>query len=986
MSKYIYFYLFFFFIIINFSYITKANGEEDSEVKNNRKLTDIIYRKDEEVSVYSLRLERYILAEALLVYTDFDSAQVLIPFNVFLSSIEFPIEFDISNNTASGWFVSENQTFQLDLNTGLVKVNGIKKTITAKNVELHEDDLYVDIKTLEKWFPIILENNTNEQIINVEPILPIPMQIRIEKEQKRKKISSGQRKENINVYYEEPPFFSWPSINFNTQNSYSDGDFKLQSTLLASGLFAKQHSRLRVNNSPDKTLVKFTLEDKNTENDLFGLMGTEYALGDINTYSIPLVSNGVSGRGLYYSTSPFSAQNSIQSGQAELRGELPVGYEVDLLQNGQLIGFQDTQNEQGEYLFIANVRPGINIFEFIFYGPQGQRFTKEEKYFIPVKSIGDGDFGTKINIVQANTNLFDNEDNKGNERIEIQGEYGINYTSTLYGALINYEAEKVRKSHGVLRFSHSVSGVRTDYSFAFGDQQDYGLGLRLQGINYGLNWDFEYQNIEKLESEYKNQLSSGFDISEKIMAGVSGIIPVTGNIPFYLNFEGLFASGKYKNIIDLNISKPLRNYRVTTKFLYKTQGDKDDFLEADTQFYASFNNFNIRGGGTFNVLPKTELQSIDLAANYLLNSNDNLNLNYHYNENDQKISTGYSHSFDYFSVGLSSSYSLASGFNFNLNFNFSLGVNPITNDVFVTSENLVGQGGIVAHVYLDKNENGLLNKRENKIEGVRFVGDYLFEQGSTDVNGIHYFYGVKTYSQLKLEPDPTSLGDISLYSNIAHSDYTVKPSQLLHIDFPVVRKGEVDGQVYKQVRGDRRAGESIEFNLVSWRTGSIVAEIKSEYDGFILFKNVPEDKYFFEAKASQIESLQLCQPVRRQIIIDENNAFVSVDPIYIFERNPIGNVDVLFWKGNDHNQGLAHWEKMKTIVNKVIFSRKENAFSYLRNTTENQWELVFDNVTLKDAKKYCVQLKSNNLQCDIITTESDNCPSQVINLKQVKPV
>lgn len=969
----------FFIVAILFNF--NANSKE---ITKDKRLTDVVYRKDEDLAVYNLKLDRILLENAMLVYNDYDSEQVLLPFNVFMSAIEFPIEFDAVSKTASGWFISENQTFYLDLTKEIVTVKGDKNALTSEQVELHDDDLYVDIKQLEAWFPILLENDPNEQVINIEPILPIPIQVRIEKEEKRQKISSNKKKEDNYIHYEPPSFITFPSFNLSAQNDFTSREGNPQISLLASGLFAKQHSRLRVNHSPKKTSVKFTLEDKNTENDLFGLMGTEYALGDINTASIPLISAGNAGRGLFYSTLPFSANNSIQSGQVELIGELPIGYEIDLAQNGQLIGFQENQNENGEYSFIVNVQPGMNIFELTFYGSQGQKYTKTEKYYIPVNSIGEGKFGTKFNVIQENTNLFAENDDVGATRIELQTEYGLNSMSALYAALVSYEVDEKRENYSLFRLTNSLLGIRTDYSVVVSDDMDYGAGLRLQGIHYGINWNIDFQNVDNLQSEYKKQLSAGFDVKNVVKGGLSGVLPLTTSVPFYLTYEGLFSSREKRNKVNLNITKPFTYMRFTTNFAYKKQTYKDDYLEANIKFVTGYNQFNFRGGSSFDLLPDYKFRVANLTASYLISKKYNINLDYKHSPDEDSVSLGYGQTFEDFSFGFNSAYGSKSGFSASLNVNVNFGYNPLTENLFMTSDTLAEHGAIVSNVFFDENDNSKFDKNEQKLSNIKFIGNNsFFKNKKTDDNGKVYFHGVSTFSRLKLKLDPTSFDDISLYSKNKHIDYSVKPSQLLFVDFPVVFRGEIDGQVFKYTRGEDRAGESIEFELVQWRTGAVINEVKSQYDGFILFKDVPSDRYVVRAKQSQVEDLNLCEPDLSEVILNRDNPFASLITTYIFENNEPNKVDVVFWEGKNIQYGYKQWQKIMPMLTNTVFSRSENAFSYLRRYQQSDWELIFDNIQIDDAKRYCRVLKENNIYCNIRHTEKRMCPKEVLLLEQI---
>lgn len=971
------------FFIVILSYIFDANGEEKNVVED---LTKVIYRNEEDLSVYRLQLDRMVLNSAILVYNNYDSGQIVIPLNEFLTAIEFPITFDLDSKTASGWFISENQEFELNLSEKFVSVKGKRTALTLNQVELHEDDLYVELKQLEAWFPILLENDLNEQSIRVKPILPIPIQIRMEKEAKREKISIGNKRKQKSIYSESPSLFSVPQADLSIQSSFTNGDFKEKYSLSASGLVLKQHTRFRVHQTSELSNIKLTIEDKNTDNDLFGLMGTEYAMGDINTFTVPLISNGKSGRGIFYSTMPFSAGNSVQSGQVELIGELPVGYEVDIIQNGQLIGFQDTQNENGEYEFVANARPGLNIFELIFYGPQGQKFTKTEKFFIPTNFIGSNALGTKFSFIQENTDLFNDSDDIGNGRLILQTEYGIDSMTGFYGAFVSYKDSAERKNYGLVRYSRSFMGARSDFSFVAGEIDDYALGMRFQGSLNGLSWNFELQHLEKLKSEYKKNLSGGFDIKQALKSGISGILPYTVNMPFYINYEGYYSPDKYRNKVNFNVTKPFRFIRVSSNTTYINQNNNKNSSNTQFQFSTSWKNVNLRGSTSLNLVPEFKFNMASINVRYSINDKYNLNSSYQINGvNKSNFSLGYSQTFKHFSLGFSSAYDQGSGLSASLNFSMGLGYNSLNKNTFVTSKKLVNTSSAITNVYYDKNDNNKYDEEEEKLSNVKFIGSNksLVDRESDD-NGNIFLYGVSPYSRIKLQIDPTTLDDISLYSLNENFDYRMKPSQLMYIDFPISFRGEIDGQINEYKNGRERAGESIELDLVSWRTGKVVANKKSQYDGFVLFESVPADKYYLKVNKAFIKRVNLCEPRAEQLVVDNDNPFVSFSTKNIFKKNKLEHGDIVFWEGKDIKTGLDYWEKIKSVLSSIVFSRDENAFSYLKTYDGENWELAFDNINKKNSDRYCQSLKKNNLRCSIRYTDPKYCPVDVILLEQIK--
>ena len=65
------------------------------------------------------------------------------------------------------------------------------------------------------------------------------------------------------------------------------------------------------------------------------LKATHFALGDISTFSTPLVSQSVAGRGALVTNRPIERPDNFD--RTSFRGELPSGWDAELYRNDQLL-------------------------------------------------------------------------------------------------------------------------------------------------------------------------------------------------------------------------------------------------------------------------------------------------------------------------------------------------------------------------------------------------------------------------------------------------------------------------------------------------------------------------------------------------------------------------------------------------------------------------------------------------------------------------
>jgi len=97
---------------------------------------------DDNLVVLSVEYKNHILNNGLVSFGN--SEKLYLPLAGISGTLDFKINVDTSNGTASGWFISEDRKFSLDLAKMQVVSDGRKMTIPTGGVEHLEDDFFVD--------------------------------------------------------------------------------------------------------------------------------------------------------------------------------------------------------------------------------------------------------------------------------------------------------------------------------------------------------------------------------------------------------------------------------------------------------------------------------------------------------------------------------------------------------------------------------------------------------------------------------------------------------------------------------------------------------------------------------------------------------------------------------------------------------------------------------------------------------------------------
>jgi hypothetical protein len=211
--------------------------------------------------------------------------------------------------------------------------------------------------------------------------------------------------------------------------------------------------------------IRARLSRRSLDGGLLGpLDAREFALGDVTTPDLPLVADNAAGRGVEVST--FDLDRLEQTNQVTLRGELPVGWQVEVYRNGELIDFQtdgDVGNGRYEFANLATLA-GFNEFRLVFYGPQGQKREQVESYFVAPDFVEPGRTDFRIAFNQLNRDLIEFDDvtsrqpDDGENRFVMQVQHGVNETLSTGAGLASLSVDGERHHYGSVNLQGSVLG------------------------------------------------------------------------------------------------------------------------------------------------------------------------------------------------------------------------------------------------------------------------------------------------------------------------------------------------------------------------------------------------------------------------------------------------------------------------------------------------------------------------------------------------
>lgn len=979
----------------------KADESLEKAITPSSNVAEIVTRPDDDLLIFSLNLRRIILFDALLTYEDLETGKYYIPLQDFFDSLEFPIEVDLDSGTASGWFLEENRKFALDLSTAKAQVGSREYTLTSDEIERHEDGIYASLELLQKWFPITLEVSFTELAVIIKSLEPLPIEQRLVRDERRQgAIGLGRlRDKEYPLQDTKAPLLSFPFINTNTQLIFDgtdsvDSPVSATATTLASGIFLGQDALVSVNTNTqgDQNFdVRASLGLKDPDRNLLGLGISEYEIGDVSTVPIPLLTGGGIGRGIAISGYDIGSSRGSQSGIVQIRGELPVGFQVDLVRNGQLLEFLEEPDENGEYVFDVDVFPGLNVFELVFYGPEGQKETREERFFIPTNPVKKGSFGFRTGLIQDDTNLFTNretpDEDAGEFRFTAEAEYGLTDTSSLFASYADLSVEGARRRFGLLRYSQSFKGIRSDLSYAVSGDGGQAASIRLQSVFRGIRWQIQHDEFRDFQSEETESSGLAGELAQATNIRASGLLPLFKNTPFTFNFDRLAnEQGNERISWQASVTKNIRKLRVTAELDQEIEDNQERETDLNFQLSSRYEDINLRGNLTYELEPELVLNNVSLNADWRIRDNASFRFAVSRSGSEDPVHTltvGASREFKPVRVGFNTSYNDDNEFRAFLTASMSIGYDPFKKKPFNRSKRIAGNAQFVPRVFYDRNNNETFDEDDEWLEGIGFSGVGVDREAKTNEQGYVLLHGVPAYTRATLELNTSTLPDPYQRSARQPEDYILRPSQIVTPEYPVVLVGEIDGEIFRALAGQKQNAQSINVQILSRKTGEIIQSGTTEFDGFLFLEDIPVGQYDVRIDPEQLTKLGFCEPPSQGLELTLDEPFSTIDEIVLWPQGTEGRVNIILAQSKDKDAVIEEWRNTKSILESQLqnaFERGKTPYAYIVNQDDNYY-LLLHNMIPFEAQNSCEVLKDQGVSC-AVEASHNICPEKITEITQ----
>ncbi|MBV1928199.1 MAG: hypothetical protein KUG81_01640, partial [Gammaproteobacteria bacterium] len=789
----------------------------------------------------------------LLIYLDED--EMLLPLSVFTELLEFPISVNTSTGNANGWFLNEDNKFELSPPYKSVKIGEKTIPITKGIVETHIDDIYVSSDLLEEWFPITLTMNFNELRLYMDVSEDLPIEARAKRRNAWEKSKLHTKPfveiegDVITLPYRK---FAAPTVQVNhnvgfsriqkVPSASSSHSVNLQGDLLGMGAQGSFNFSTDNEGKNEFQNIQFRLKKEDYEGGIAGPMkATSLEIGDISTGSFPLAAGQSRGRGFNINNNPI---NFIRDpNEFKVEGDAPIGWDIEVYQDQNLLDFA-TIDTSGKYAFdTIPLREGFNLFRIVLYGPNGEKRERFERFYLGPGMVEPGKLLYEISGLQSSTPLlnFSTQNQPDTDpTLSVIGEYGLHKNFSVNAGYYNGPLGK-----GSLDAVGVGARISTTNMFTQVDLLRDKSGAQSYSVNAtgNLSKNITLRGLHRRHKGYAQDLRSTEETTSVSLSQQFSLklIPI-GSYSLEAKRE-TFDSGSVTDTLVNRISGTLLGLNLNNRLEHTIRNsDRDNATTTgDLTLRRRLKHGTVRGRFAYDLTNSFTAESLELQLQHPLSRHLFLNtaLNTSFiGDKETKLSAALDMKTDKMSFGFNTSASTKGDTRFGMKVAYNLIPRSLYGDYEVNSDSgSLSLGQLVVQPFLDKNQNGIMDGDEEGLEDVLFKNTLRGTKAKTNANGQAVITGMSPNVVNKIIIDGKTLPDIYMAPAQEVTNILGKRGINGPIMFPIHQLGEISGTLSAKTDDGEVSVENVRMVLLD-ENEEVVAETFSEFDGFYLFPSL----------------------------------------------------------------------------------------------------------------------------------------------------
>ncbi|MEM1133476.1 MAG: carboxypeptidase-like regulatory domain-containing protein [Pseudomonadota bacterium] len=826
---------------------------------------------------------------------------VCVDFADVIMALDIPVRLDKKSRRATGWIFAEEEILTVDRDQSIVQNMNKRQSLISGDLYDTPEGWCVDSRALSNWLGVTLTPDLSNALLLLNSERKLPFQRAAERKARAARIRPVKAFDLADLPQADQPYSVWEtpsvdavlSVGGLRDQAQGRGQFDVRYELFASGEIGKASvdARLASDNEGVPNSLRVRAYRADPRGEMLGpLKATQVAVGDVATISTPLVAQSVIGRGALVTNRPLQRPDTFD--RTSFRGSLPVGWDAELYRNGQLLAFTENRAD-GRYEFIdVPLLFGVNDFEIVLYGPQGQ--IRREKLSLPVgqDSIPPGDTYYWVGATQAGRDLITLRDPV---EVPTQGwrgtfglEHGLDKRTSLGAAFHSLNIFGRRSNIFELSGRRAVGQALIEISGAYDADGNHAVRGQFLG-QFG-------QSFVRAESIWGNDGFRSDQLQENVtrrqrlslthfFRSGNATIPIeveavhrsrnTGNDTFE-------ASGRFSYAVrNLSLTSEVQWVRNTSRF----GPDPDDLLDTALRANIRLGKIRLRGESRFRLSPDSRFQSATVVGEWRQGrrSNWRAELGFDAQLDRTRLGIGYIRQFNKFSLNTSVEAASDGSFAAGINLAFSLGPDPRNGQLRFSNERLATNGQVMATVFRDINADGIRQHDEPLEADVELTAGRTVALTPTDNNGRSLIDGLQPFQPVLVGVDAGSLPDPYLQPAGAGIVVTPRPGVAARVELPLVAAGEIDGTLVKS-SGNGIGGVKLELLDVE---GRVHTTTETEFDGFFLFDRVPYGRYTIRIEKLSADAIEADQLLKAPpIVLDDKEPLVNLGAVRIQGGRP----------------------------------------------------------------------------------------------------
>lgn len=854
--------------------------------------------------LFAVQLRQATLTESLITYGEPEDP--LLPLGELSRLLELAIDVNPPEGRATGVIGQSQRTLVVDLTSRVASLGGSRFELSEDDWWTAGTDIFLRASVLEQLLPLKFAIDAADLRIVIAPTEQLPLEMRVQRDRRRLSIGAAPTPEGGFYRIESP--YRWlghPAFDIGAEIGRDDRRHgftrRFEGRMAADLLRSTFSGFVGTDDTGRPASANLRLERHDAEGALLGPLGARYvALGDVYTPALTLGPRSFGGTGFAVSTARL--ENLDVFDRITLRGDLPLGYDVELYVNDILRGSQN-QAADGRYEFpdVPLVR-GVNIIKIVLFGPRGERMENTRVINLGAGLLRPGEVELQAGIVLQEQPILEFERGelissglaKGEPRAVATASIGLTQTltgSAAISAFSDFSVVRHELASVGLRGSFAGIAVQADAAHDFGHGSALAIGGagRLGEAAYTVR-HVEYSGDFADESNFLHNSDRPLDRYSEIQLDLGLNVAFVGGLR--VSLRGRRAEyGDGGETLNAQVRTTLT--ALDTLFAVASDLHHQSFPGGSaTSWGANLAasrrvglDLQLRASLDVELAPHARVRAMTLTADQNLDERFGLRggLAKAFGSIDDLTLFGAATArLPFADAALTADYATdRNEWRLGLQFNFGLAFDPFARRYRMTRPGPATNASAALLAFADDNANGRRDAGEEAIAGMKVGGSAY--PATTDAGGYAFLTGLGSGANGVLRTDTSGLDLFFMTSPPQNIAFTPRAGQVLAIPYPFVSASEVVVSLVTAQADGRLTGlAAVRFALVDERGEELPSA--TEFDGRAVFESVRPGRYRVRLDPDQADRLRMTLQEPVEIEVTSEGRVISARGVILFER------------------------------------------------------------------------------------------------------